>query len=96
MAELALLDAGVVDYLATLPKPTTNEEAKQVGTQFASWVRSRTTALALPWPEDDWFCLGEAWDINLYLDMDDKPAATLFPVVDGKTQTDVFLAVKVA
>jgi len=96
MADLALLDAGIVKYLAGLPKPSTNEEAKAVGAQFVSYVRSRMTALDLPWPEDDWFSLGEAWDINLYLDMDDKPAATLFPVVDGKTRTDVFLPVTVA
>lgn len=41
------------------------------------------------WPEDDWFCIGPDWDLNLYQSdsKDNAWQATLYPVVKGVTKT---------
>lgn len=39
------------------------------------------------WPDDDWFSLGPDWDLNLYRDPDEKPSATIYPVVNFQTVT---------
>ena len=35
--------------------------------------------------EDSWFEFNDEIDVNIYLDIDNNPQATAYPVVDGKT-----------
>jgi len=38
------------------------------------------------WPDDEWFELTDEYDMNLYM-ADGKPQATIYPVIDGNTDT---------
>ena len=37
------------------------------------------------YPEDDWVGLSEDWDLNMYIDMDGRRSATIYPVINGET-----------
>jgi hypothetical protein len=39
---------------------------------------------------DEWFCLDEHNDLNVYTDLDGNMKVVVYPVVDGETKTDVF------
>ncbi len=42
-------------------------------------------------PEDEWFSLNEYCDLNLYMDdLTGNCRATLFPVSNGQTRTDLW------
>lgn len=40
-----------------------------------------------PWPEDEWYSLGDDWDLNLWLGPDDTRQAAIYPVLNGSTVT---------
>lgn len=46
------------------------------------------------WPEDDWTSLTDDFDLNIYIDGDEKKRATIFPVIDGNTQLDTWIEVR--
>lgn len=61
-----------------------NNEIFRPKTQFAQW------------PDDDWFSIGEGWDLNLWTIKEPPKAtqgATLYPVIDGKTMTEEFYTI---
>lgn len=69
----------------TVP-PAVIEEAERTILAFAS--------THMPWPDDTWVSIGPSWDLNIYADGDaddptdsGKPAATLYPVSQGRTNT---------
>ena len=37
--------------------------------------------------DDDWISLSPDWDLNVWIDMDGCTRATIYPVVDGKTDS---------
>jgi len=45
------------------------------------------------WPEDDWVSLNDEYDMNIYIDSDNKKRATIFPVIDGETNLEIFIEV---
>lgn len=47
------------------------------------------------WPEDDWFGLGDQYDLNLHInDVDGSKHAEIYPVAkDGQTWTGAFYEV---
>lgn len=46
--------------------------------------------------EDDWFCVDESNDLNIWRDMDNRVRASLFPVSDkGETITEVWTDIEV-
>ncbi len=45
------------------------------------------------WPEDDWVSLNDDYDLNIYIDDDEKKRATVFPVIDGETDIETWIEV---
>lgn len=45
------------------------------------------------WPEDEWTSLNDKYDMNIYIDEDEKKRATVFPVVDGETDLETFIEI---
>lgn len=46
------------------------------------------------WPEDEWFGLGDDWDVNAYLDGETKKIA-LYPVENGSTKTQIGIVLEI-
>lgn len=45
------------------------------------------------WPEDEWTSLNDKYDMNIYIDDDEKKRATVFPVIDGETDLETFIEI---
>ena len=45
------------------------------------------------WPEDEWTSLNDEYDLNIYIDEDEKKRATAFPVINGETDLETFIEV---
>jgi hypothetical protein len=41
-------------------------------------------------PEDEWAGIDPQWDLNLWLDEEKTPRATVYPVVNGETGTQTY------
>lgn len=39
------------------------------------------------WPEDEWYSLSDSWDLNLWIDENDKKSAFIYRVFKGNTDT---------
>jgi uncharacterized protein YxjI len=46
----------------------------------------------LTWPEDEWEEIGEGWDLNLFMDGDQR-RASVYRVIEGNTQTQSFVTI---
>jgi hypothetical protein len=44
-------------------------------------------------PEDDWQSISDNWDLNLWMDENGNPRATMYPVLNGSTDTSVWIEV---
>lgn len=44
-------------------------------------------------PEDEWIGLDPEWDLNLWLEEEKTPRATIYPVVNGETDTQTYTAI---
>lgn len=64
-------------------------------------TKARTLALAWmkdnlnidEWVEDEWASLSDEFDLNVYIDDDGNKKATIFLVVEGKTDLESFIEV---
>jgi len=45
------------------------------------------------WPDDEWTSLNDEYDMNIYIDDDEKKRATIFPVIDGETNLETFIEI---
>jgi hypothetical protein len=41
------------------------------------------------YPEDEWYGISETWDLNLFVDAEERNCATLYPIVKGNTDVRV-------
>ncbi len=45
------------------------------------------------WPEDDWVSLNDEYDMNIYIDDDEKKRATVFPIINNETNLEIFIEI---
>ncbi len=46
------------------------------------------------WVDDEWVSLNDDFDLNIYIDDDGNKRATVFPVIDGKTEIENYIEVE--
>jgi hypothetical protein len=62
-----------------VPSPTVLVSAKTLYQKY--------TLARVAYPEDHWIAINKYWDLNLFTDDEGQHKATLYPVIDGNTDS---------
>ncbi len=69
-----------------IPKQGSETTARKLALE---WIKNNVKEGE--WLEDEWTSLTNEFDLNVYLDDDGNKRATIFPVIDGETNLEIFI-----